>query len=137
MGSKETIMNQKKGFFLLEVALALLIISVLWCIVAKTVLQIAQNHHELKMRMQALETISNYCEQLRRNQSIMPHSSSIHSITTQQRPLKHAGQWSISLTPGERKLLCRQVNCFRVAVEWKGAVGINRSYELFLALQHY
>jgi len=130
-------MKQKRGFFLLEVALALLIISVLWGIIAKMVIQVAHNQYELKMRMQALEAISNHCEQLRCNQSVMSHALSISTITTQQKPLKFAGQWSISLTPEERKLLCQQMRCFRIAVEWKGSACINRSYELFLALQHH
>jgi hypothetical protein len=127
-------MGKKSGFFLLEIALALAIISVFWPLIVRSLVYDYQLLHEIRDRLYIIDELSTCCENLRTDPYYTPQLNGLHSILIDQGTLKSAGNWSIGLTTKELSLLSESITVYRINAQWESS-GIDRSCELFAILQ--
>ena len=118
-----------KGFLLLEIALALILISSFFVIVVGYVHRMAQWHKEAHARMQAINYISSYLESMRHHHSYANHTSNEYTITIDEKTLSNCGRWSPSLPSSEAEKLCNQLRLVSLTIEWHGQ-GSNHSCNL-------
>jgi hypothetical protein len=127
-------MAKKEGFLLLEVAIALLLISSFFAVLAGYLSQTVQLQAEARKLIQAINYAGNYLEMIPQHQPAMSLSE-IYKVTVEKQPLINEGSWEPLLGPSELKELHTHFYLVSITVEWEGLFGKKRSYKLICGNQ--
>jgi len=123
-------MRWNNGFLLFEVAIVLLLISILSVIIYGFLQQSLQWQAEARACIKAVDLASNCCERMRQQQfdgGSLPFCNG-YTVAIEKKPLTSAGYWTISLSTQERQELRNNFCLPAITIQWQGPLGNKRSY---------
>lgn len=127
-------MIKKEGFLLLEVAIALLLISSFFAVLTGYLSQTRQVQSEARSLIQAINYASNCLEMAEQHES-NGNSSKRYKVTVEKKPLINEGRWDPLLESSELKNIHAHFNLVSIAVEWEGLFGKKHSFKLISGRQ--
>lgn len=127
-------MVKREGFLLMEVAIALLLISSFFAVLAGYLSQTGQLQAEARNLVQAINHASNYLEMIHQQPGVSD-SPEVYKVTVEKKSLINEGRWDPLLELYELKELHSHFHLVSITVEWEGLFGRKHSYELISGRQ--
>ena len=117
-------MKKDSGFLIMELAIALGLISVFFAILGGYLAKIAEWQSEAIAQLNAVNYASSCLEKRVYN------SSSDFDVTLQNETIPVVGRWSPSLSNQETEDLQKNFNLNKLSVTWQSLCGKKRSFSL-------
>jgi len=120
-------MKKGDGFLILEIAIALGLITVFFAILAGYLTKIVEWQSEATLQINAVNYASSCLEKQVYN------SSSCYEVTLKNEAINMGGRWSPSLQPHELQELHKNFTLNKLSLTWQSQFGKKRSYSLIFS----